>query len=171
MLQAQAFYQEFKDVPFDKIYTSELIRTHETVASFIQQKPHEIHAGLNEISWGVFEGKEINRTDKQHFAKLIQEWKDGAVDKALEGGESPKQVAARQRTFVPHLLERPEEKNVLVCMHGRAMRIFLCVLLDLPLTEMDRFPHGNLCLYQLQMSANHELELLRANYTEHLREL
>ena len=32
--QAEAFYQAYKDVPFDKIYTSTLKRTHQTVQNF-----------------------------------------------------------------------------------------------------------------------------------------
>ena len=40
-----------------------------------------------------------------------------------------------------------EENVILVCMHGRAMRILLCYLLDLPLSQMDTFEHTRMaCL-------------------------
>lgn len=169
--QAAAFHQHFNQVPFDKVYTSELIRTHESVKDFISEKPHEVYSELNEISWGVFEGKEVNAADKAVFTQLVDGWKQGDVHKALENGESPFDVAKRQKQFVPYLLERPDEEQVLICMHGRAMRIFLCVLLDLPLTEMDRFPHGNLCLYQLEMEPSGKMNLVKTNATEHLSHL
>ena len=169
--QAAAFHEHFRDVPFDKVYTSKLIRTHQTVKEFIAVKPHEEYAGLNEISWGIFEGQEINAKDKTVFSELIAQWKKGQLDLSLEKGESPIDVANRQKRFVPNLLNRPDEENVLICMHGRAMRVFLCVLLGLPLTEMDRFPHGNLCLYQLQMDTQGKMEIVKANYTDHLLNL
>ncbi len=33
--QAEMFYQAYRNVPFDKIYTSTLKRTHQTVVKFI----------------------------------------------------------------------------------------------------------------------------------------
>lgn len=47
--QAEAFYQTYKDVPFDKIYTSTLKRTHQTIKRFMlsragnppDQLPHD----------------------------------------------------------------------------------------------------------------------------------
>src|SRR5258708_29183342 len=54
--QALAFYQAYGDVPFDKVYTSRLRRTVETVRSFIDHGVlHEALGGLNEISWGTKE--------------------------------------------------------------------------------------------------------------------
>ncbi len=47
------------------------------------------------------------------------------------------------------LMTRPEEQKVLLCMHGRAMRVFLCLLLGKPLSEMTEFPHQNTVLYKM----------------------
>jgi probable phosphoglycerate mutase len=44
-------------------------------------------------------------------------------------------------------MSKPEEKTILICMHGRAIRILLCQLMNKPLHEMDFFEHQNLCLY------------------------
>ncbi|MFY0673950.1 MAG: histidine phosphatase family protein [Bacteroidia bacterium] len=166
--QAQAFYDNFRSVPFDKVYTSILKRTSESVAKFIDFTPHEKYTELNEISWGEFEGKEVDTHTRQKMKELIEGWKSGAFDKAPLNGESPIQVAHRQKQFVPIITRRPEERNILICSHGRAMRIFLCVLLKLPLTEMDRFAHQNLCLYELSYSEKNGFEIIRENYTGHL---
>lgn len=169
--QAAAFYKHFKEVSFDKVYTSKLIRTQQSVNAFIDRFPHESHAELNEISWGVYEGRTIGESDRGLFAELTGQWKDGLLDKALENGESPNQVAERQKRFMPLIQERSDEKQILICMHGRAMRIFMCVLLGLPLIEMDRFEHSNLCLYELEMHTDGTFKLLRANYTEHVSQI
>jgi probable phosphoglycerate mutase len=166
--QAQNFYDNFRSVPFDKVYTSTLKRTAESVSQFIDITPHERYTELNEISWGEFEGKEVNPETRQKMKELVDSWNNGDFNKAPLNGESPNEVAHRQKQFVPIITRRPEEKNILICSHGRAMRVFLCVLLGLPLTEMDRFAHQNLCLYELGYSEKKGFELIRENYTGHL---
>ena len=65
------------------------------------------------------------------------------------------QMAARQRPFIDEVLRaRPEEETILVCMHGRAMRVLLCQLLNYPLSCMDSFEHRNLCLYKLHYTGS-----------------
>ena len=51
---------------------------------------------------------------------------------------------------VDHIMSKTEEQTILVCMHGRAIRILLCILLNYPLKSMDMFEHENLCLYLLE---------------------
>jgi len=53
---------------------------------------------------------------------------------------------------VDHIISKTDEQTVLVCMHGRAIRILLCILMNYPLKSMDMFEHENLCLYLLDYS-------------------
>ncbi|MEY2794111.1 MAG: hypothetical protein RJA76_2103, partial [Bacteroidota bacterium] len=63
--QAQSFFEYYKDLNFDKIYTSKLKRTHQSVQGFINNGiAWEQHEGLNEISWGNKEGKESTEEDQ-----------------------------------------------------------------------------------------------------------
>ena len=46
--QAAAFFAHYQDLPIDKIYTSVLRRTHQSVKGFIEKGlPWEQHTGLN----------------------------------------------------------------------------------------------------------------------------
>ena len=153
--QAEAFFQQYKDIPFDKVYTSTLKRSIESVQGFLDLGlPHEQHEGLNEINWGTREGTRITPEEDAYYHRLLQTWCDGETAVCIEGGESPDLVAARQRPFIELLLSRPEEETVLICMHGRAMRILLSQLLHYPLRCMDQFEHRNLCLYQLDYTGS-----------------
>ncbi|MCL4639997.1 MULTISPECIES: histidine phosphatase family protein [Olivibacter] len=146
--QAQAFYEAYQAIKFDKIYTSTLIRTHQTVANFINQGiPWEQLEGLDEISWGIYEGKEQSTNIITGFNSITQQWSEGKLDIAIEGGESPNQVQERQKKAMDYITSQPDERNVLICMHGRAMRILLCLLINKPLSQMDDFPHMNTALY------------------------
>ncbi|MFD2998907.1 histidine phosphatase family protein [Pontibacter toksunensis] len=153
--QAKLFYQKYKDIPFDKVYTSTLQRSIQSVQGFLDLGlPHEQHAGLNEIHWGTREGSRMTPEEDKYYYDILQTWRNGNCDVCIEGGESPELVAARQKPVIDLILSRPEEETILICMHGRAMRVFLCNLLHYPLRCMDQFEHLNLCLYQLDYTGS-----------------
>ncbi|WDF70225.1 histidine phosphatase family protein [Sphingobacterium oryzagri] len=153
--QAAAFYQAFKDVPFDKVYTSTLLRTKQTVQQFIDAGiPTEELEGLDEISWGIYEGKEQDEDILSGFEKVVSSWRTGSLDLSIEEGESPNVLVKRQKEAIAHMLTRTDELTVLVCMHGRALRIMLCHLTDLDVCMMDDFPHTNTALYILEYDGN-----------------
>jgi broad specificity phosphatase PhoE len=153
--QAAAFFDKYQHIHFDKVYTSTLQRAMQSVQGFIDKGiPHERHAGLNEINWGTREGSRITPEEDAYYHRLLQTWTEGETSLCIEGGESPDLVAARQKPVVDLILSRPEEETVLICMHGRAMRILLSQLLHYPLRCMDQFEHQNLCLYQLDYTGS-----------------
>jgi broad specificity phosphatase PhoE len=65
-------------------------------------------------------------------------------------------------------MNKTEENTVLVCMHGRAIRILLCILLNYPLKSMDMFEHENLCLYLLEYDGS-TFNIRLHNDISHLR--
>ncbi|MCR9066425.1 MAG: histidine phosphatase family protein [Cytophagales bacterium] len=171
--QASAFYEMYKTLPFEAIYTSALKRTHQSVEKFLEWPiPHNILPGLNEISWGHKEGKVPNNEDDKRYFDIITRWRKGETHIPVEGGESPEQVAARQMEAMKVILSKKEEKLVLVAMHGRAMRILLAQLSNLPLSEMDCFMHQNLCLYKLEYSYTKEkFSIIETNNVDHLAQI
>jgi len=151
LAQAQAFFDHYMNVPFDKIYTSTLKRTKQTVQKFLDLGiPAEALAGLNEISWGNKEGYKITPDEDQYYHYMLKQWQLGNTALRIEGGESPDDVVVRMKPAVDHIMNKTEENTILICMHGRAIRILLCILLNYPLKSMDLFEHENLCLYLLE---------------------
>ena len=148
--QAEAFFRAYGDIDFSVVHTSQLNRSKESVAGFIKKGiPHEVHAALNEISWGNREGQRITPEEDEYYHWLLDQWQNGKTSIAIEGGESPDDVARRQKPFVDMLRSMSSGRPILICMHGRAMRVLLCQLLNYPLRYMDMFQHRNLCLYLL----------------------
>lgn len=149
--QAAAFYNEYATEGFERVYTSSLLRTHQTVESFIADGiPWEQHAGLDEISWGIYEGQDLTTDILNGFEDLTAAWSSGRLDTRVEAGESPNQVVERQREAIQEIISRQDEQKVLVCMHGRAMRILLCWMTGKPVAEMDDIPHTNTALYRVR---------------------
>jgi phosphoserine phosphatase len=166
--QAEAFYQKYKDIPFDKIYTSDLKRTWQTVQKFIDAKlPWEKLSGLDELAWGVWEGKPNTEDAREAFREMLQSWENGDYTAHFEGGESVQDVYERLKQPMEVLMTRPEEKTVLLCMHGRAMRVFLCLLLGKSLSEMTEFPHQNTVLYKMGFEEG-KFTVLEFNSAVHL---
>lgn len=168
--QAQAFYHHYQHIPFDLIFTSTLKRTHQTVNRFIQKDITWVqHEGLDELAWGIFEGKPSEIT-KPHFEELTAAWAKGELSRKFELGESPLEVQARQLTFLEEVKRVDTAKNVLVCMHGRALRLLLCTISGLSLTQMDRFPHANVSLYKIYFDGK-DFEIIDFNNRDHLKHL
>ena len=154
-MQRDYFFSHYGHLKFDKIYTSSLRRSIESVAPFIGLNiAHEAVAGLNEINWGNKEGQEITPDEDRYYQWILKQWEGGNTSLAIEGGESPQQVAVRQRPVLDKIIFEEPSEVVLICMHGRAMRIFLCQLLNYPLHAMDLFAHANLGLYLLQRTGS-----------------
>jgi broad specificity phosphatase PhoE len=167
--QASMFFNAYKNVPFDKIYISELKRTQQSIQQFIDLGiPYEKLEGLDELAWGIHEGQRNTPETTASFLKLVRDWVDGKLDSKFEGGESPNDVLARQKVAMDIILSHPQEKNVLICMHGRAMRLLLCLLTGKPLTQMENFPHQNLVLYKVTYDGT-KFEIVDFNNAKHLK--
>ena len=167
--QAALFFDAYKTVPFDKIYISALRRTQQSVQGFIDLGiPYEKLPGLDELGWGIHEGKTATPENKAEFLQIMRDWMEGKLDEKFEGGESPNEVKARQLEALKIIMSHPEEKTVLICMHGRALRLLLCLLTNKPLTEMDSFPHQNLVLYKVIYDGM-KYDIVDFNNSEHLK--
>jgi 2,3-bisphosphoglycerate-dependent phosphoglycerate mutase len=171
--QAQAFFEHYKSIPFNRIYTSKLKRSIESVDEFARLGiPVEHHLELNEINWGKFEGKKLSFFSTIRINNIIHNWRKGKTDLRIPGGESPIDLAEKQKKVIDLIFSRKDENNVLVSMHGRAMRIFLCQLMQLSLINMDHYKHDNLALYHLCFPNDNAQPILIANNDIiHLKEI
>lgn len=166
--QADDFFNAYGDFPFDKLYVSNLKRTQESVQGFIDKGlPYEKLSGLNEISWGTREGQPFTPEENKYYFAMLDRWKQGETSLPVEGGESPDQVAMRQLDAMKYIMSREDEQKVLICMHGRAMRILLAQLFNYPLYDMDIFEHSNLALYHIRATKN-MFQLVKYNDKGHL---
>jgi probable phosphoglycerate mutase len=165
--QGLAFFQAYQNTPFQKVYTSALQRSAQTVESFkVLDIPFEKRPQIDEIDWGDHEGKLYNSHLSKEYSKMLAMWKSGKVDVGIPGGESPLDVQNRVSIFIKEILSK-NESPILVCCHGRTMRILLCTMLSIELSKMDEFPHQNVCLYKV-IHNGQKFEVDQYNDTTHL---
>ncbi len=167
--QAQAFFEAYKAESFDKIYASKLQRSYQSVKQF-EKLGYEIQRfeELNEISWGIHEGKSPSIKMKQNWTILQNAWDSGDYTAKIEGGESANDLAERLWEFVKSEIYGNSFNKILVCSHGRSIRALMCTLLNLPLSDMNKFEHHNLNLYLVEIDSNNKARLLKENCIEHL---
>ena len=169
--QARAFFEGFKTQGYDHVYTSELKRAIQSVQRFIDAGiPHTALSAFNEINWGIMEGRESSEETATLFAATVSEWQRGNIHHAVEMGETPYDMFQRQAQGIEWVLSQAEEDKILICMHGRAIRSFLCLLTQTPLHLMEQWEHSNLCLYELVFDGI-KFEVKQANSVEHLRSI
>lgn len=168
--QARAFYEQYKDAGIEIVLTSALRRTHETVQPFIEAGlPWEQLPDINEVCWGIHEGKKSTPEMIHEYKQVLSCWESGNMRVALEGGETAAEMVARLTRFVEWLKARPEN-TLLICSHGRAMRCLVCLLRGESPAKMNQYHHDNTGLWKVNFDGNRfafELE----NDTGHLEEI
>lgn len=167
--QAQAFFNHFKNTNFDKIYSSQLQRSYQSIQRF-EQLDYEITrlTELNEICWGEHEGQMPNPSMKDNWERVRKAWETGNYDERIPEGESIAEVAVRLNHFIDNYIAKDTVNDkILICSHGRTIRAFMCLLLGLPLSKMNDFAHHNMNLYLVEWQ-NGKGQLIKHNNIDHL---
>ncbi len=189
--QAQSFFNYYQNIAFDLVITSALKRTHQTVAPFLRhlslKKGHLVAAHsteleaikdkkwlkmteLNEICWGINEGKTSSPESEIFYKKLMNDWLSGVYESRIEAGESAAELRERVQKFVDFIRKMPRKSNILVCTHGRTLLCLLTILNEHPLSKMNDFKHQNTGLYKVHFVENEFIFELE-NDAQHLGEL
>lgn len=87
---------------------------------------HEV-AGIHEVQAGDLEGRD-GKADIERFDDVYRQWQHGALDVAMPGGESGRQVLDRYLPMVTqlrlrHLDNHERAGDVVVVSHGAAIRL------------------------------------------------
>ena len=169
--QAEALARRLRSVSFDALYASTLQRARQTAD--ILARPHEpltrthLH-DLSEMDWGVFEGEPPSEERDALMKALKSKWRDGAYDRAVEGGESIRDVQERAQRAIRHILTREVGRTVLVVTHGRYLRVLLATILDdYGLEHMQELGHSNTCVNRVVVEEGRAWADLQ-NCTAHL---
>jgi probable phosphoglycerate mutase len=125
---------------------------------------------LNEFGWGNLEGAEGTDDVLAQFQLILAAWREGDLNASVADGESPLQAWDRAQPGIARIIEEtPANGRVLVCAHGRIMRVILAQMLGYGLHRMDLFPHQNTALNLLSHNSSGRFRMLKLNDTTHLQ--
>lgn len=138
---AQKTAERLKDIHFDRIYTSPLIRARKTAEIIRGNRDLEIipTEGLREISFGDYEGltilKDQYNIPDPDFCNFFD-----APEKyhTPPNGESIEHLRQRTTAFMREIIRTPEyqELTLLMASHGAAIRGILSGLQKLPVSRL-----------------------------------
>lgn len=117
--QAEAVAVHLRDVPFDAIYSSDLLRARQTADLIAEVSGHAIRDDerLREWDLGILSGMLRVEADRDHpqAARIYREY---LVDEAIPGGESIRQRFERVTGAVCDIAARHRRDTVVVVSHG-----------------------------------------------------
>lgn len=171
--QASALSDRFAGKSLNAIYTSALSRSIETadyVAAHHPDAPRISLPGLDEMSWGIYEGESRSDRLQAMLDEMYAHWERGAYEFRAEEGESIYEVQDRSVAAVEKILAAHAGDSVLIVSHGRLLRVLLATILDAGLDSMDDYDHANTCVNVVtHRSGRFEASLL--NCTAHLADV
>ncbi|KAJ2775442.1 hypothetical protein IWQ57_000429 [Coemansia nantahalensis] len=183
--QAEALALALQDEQLDWVVTSAMERAIQTgalAAQYHSAVPLASDGRLNEISWGELDGVKFGDA-RAGLDAVVGRWRRGDGDAKVPGGESANEARARIRAAFADILKESAERGygkVLVCLHGRIMRVILAALVDKDLQAMDKYPHTNCCFYQIRTELGDaqttdpdslQFAVVRADVRDHLAAL
>ena len=116
--QARALAEELADEGIDAVYSSDLLRAHETARIVVRGRGLEVTSirDLRERHFGTWEGL----TDDEIFARFPE-----ARNGSWGDGESREEMAGRVLQALQRIAETHEGDRVLVVSHGGPLRAVL----------------------------------------------
>lgn len=170
--QAWALAQRLESVSVDTLYASTLRRAHQT-ADILAQHHEPVSRtylrDLNEMDWGVYEGEPPSEERDALMGAIKEDWRSGNYERAIEGGESIRDVQERAHRALRHILAREGGRTALVVTHGRYLRVLLATLLDdYGLEHMSKLGHSNTCVNRVVVEEDGRARAELQNCTAHL---
>lgn len=156
--QAEKIGEMITDLELHHAYTSDLIRTIETLDSILktaQQKsglPRERQKALSERDYGDYTGMNkwevLDQLGKDTFQGIRRSW-----EHTIPNGETLKMVYERAVPFYKEniLPKLQDGKNVVIVSHGNTIRALIKYLEDISdegIAEVE-MPHGQILIYHV----------------------
>jgi len=169
MNQAYKISTYFKDIEYDHLYSSDLIRALRT-AQIIQAK-HDatmtITKGLRELDVGNWEGLTFEEIVESNHGETITNM-DDLWKLSREDGESLVQFQERVVKEFEKILVKSEGKDIIIVTHGGVIRVILCYVLKCEMSEINHNKIDNGSITILEISKNKKIKILDKNITDHL---
>lgn len=155
--EAALLGEKLKDIPIDKAYISQQIRTKETLEGILDASkqydvPYEVAAAINERDYGDLTGKNKWQVQKEIGNEAFENIRRG-WDYPVPGGETLKDVYNRAipfytKTVLPLLTNN---QTVLLVSHGNAVRAlikFIESISDEDITKIEMI-FGTILIYRV----------------------
>lgn len=139
--------------PWSRLVSSPLIRCRAFAEAFAAQRnlPLDIDARLQEIGFGVWEGKTAAQIDAE-APGTIARFKADPIGSRPPGAEALNDFFARVASGIEHIVHSHPDEHVLVVCHAGVIRMALTYALELPLENAYRVEVASAGLTRLRLN-------------------
>lgn len=132
-LQLEKLAQRCREIPFDAVYSSPLIRAMKTAKAAVGERPIPIFTedGFREIHCGLMDGKKYSELGTL-FPKEYEIWEKDFGNFRAPQGESVREVYERVSEAFERIVRAHTGQVIGIFSHGGAIRILLTYLRGLP---------------------------------------
>ena len=139
-LQMQDLGEALKDMPIDRIYSSDLVRARDTALAVARYHdvPMVVSEQLREWNVGVLDGQPA-----EVFWNLLDNDRSRLATFQPEGGETMVQVRQRAAGFLEQVTRQHPGETVVLCSHGDFLRMVLSAALNLDIEAASHYHFDN----------------------------
>jgi alpha-ribazole phosphatase len=142
--QAVFLQKAMKEIPIDRIVSSDLLRAQETAK--ILNQPHgltvEVDAGFREIHFGLWEGMNFQQIEAL-FPEEASLWKNEPGALKIPEGETFQQLTERVWQRFLFWCQRSDYQNLAIVSHGGTCAALICAVLGEPIASMWKYVQAN----------------------------
>ncbi|VUS75243.1 adenosylcobalamin/alpha-ribazole phosphatase [Klebsiella spallanzanii] len=151
--QAKTLGKLLQDVPFQRVFCSELERTQYTASLLLGERdiPRQSFPELNEMFFGDWEmrhHRDLQHEDAENYAAWCADWQHATPT----NGEGFQAFTQRVSSFTATLPLYQELNHLLIVGHQGVLSLLIAQLLNMPDSAMWHFPieHGAWSVIDLQ---------------------
>ena len=138
-LQSKLLGERINNIPFDKLYCSNLIRAKETshiLSKYIHLQP-EVREQLREIDFGELTGN-TDEENKEKYGFFLEKQKKKQWDIPYPSGECGEDVFKRGSIVLDEMIES-EYNHICVVTHGGFIRAMIAGILGIEFSKQRMF--------------------------------
>ena len=168
--QAELLANRLKNVKFDYIYSSDLLRAKQTTKSILKNRncPVKYVKALRERNMGMFSGRPMHEYREYIEKNNLY----GKIHKRIpNGGESIYSLQKRIIDFSEKIYKKHKNDTVLFSTHGGIKKFFLMHLNGIKLNDWKNYTvrFENTSLSVIKFHENKKHEIILENCTDHLK--
>ena len=167
--QAESVGRFLSDVSISAVYSSGMVRAHETAAAIAGPHGLEVRTaeGIREVNVGAWEGMNWGDIEAGHPAEYAA-FRANPGHVAYLEGESYAAVLARAAPAFGKLFERHAGERFVVVAHNVVNRAYLSALLGMPLDRAADLRQHNACVNVLTHAAGEAPRVQSVNQNRHV---
>lgn len=144
MKQAKAAAERLRDVKIDRIFSSTLLRAHQTAEEIAKYHDLQVEdcSEFIEINFGSWEGMRFPDI-KAQYNEIYNSWRLTPHLAEIPGAEKIEDLRNRSMNKIYKLMEKYPDDNILVVSHGISIKVIITAMMGMDLGKLHRIRQDN----------------------------